>query len=662
MRTGGRLAALAGIAVALACLAASAVASPPPPTDLRVPGESDWHSLNSFELAWTTPAAGGPFAATHYRIRDPLGTPIAEAELSGVSDGVAGLRVPAAIGSYTAEVWLEDGAGEQGPAATALLRFDNVRPAPIEPRPPKGWIGRTAFPLRVRLAHPAGPQPISGIRGYAVGIDRVPGGAPCAAPDRCSEAETTLRGGIDDDELTIGALPEGISYLHAVAVSGSGMKSATSGQTALRVDITDPVTRLAGAPAGWTNRTASLSASATDGGSGMEPDGSGPTPFTAIRVDGGAPAIGLGGSVTTSVIDEGTHLIAYYARDAAGNVDDGAEDNGIANRDPQTAWVRIDRTPPSAAFANSENPRDPDLLRVRVADALSGPDLSRGWIGVRRAGSGDRFESLAPAPPEGHELRARWDSDSHPAGEYEFRAIAYDAAGNATVTSRRENGAAMVLSNPLKAVTTLRTSFRHGVLRRTAPYGRGILFAGRLTTGIDSPLGGMPVRIVERFAGGARPAERVSTVRTGPGGTFAIRTEPGPSRTIELAFDGSPTLARSDADPLQLQVRSRVRLRASSGVARVGGAPLIFRGRVAAAPGEIPPEGKAVQLQFRLPGLPWTEFRTVQTDRGGRFHYAYRFSDDDSRGVRFQFRAYAPAQDGWPYEPAGSRPVVVRGR
>jgi hypothetical protein len=68
-----------------------------------------------------------------------------------------------------------------------------------------------------------------------------------------------------------------------------------------------------------------------------------------------------------------------------------------------------------------------------------------------------------------------------------------------------------------------------------------------------------------------------------------------------------------------------------------------------------------VQLQFRAAGLPWTEFRTVQTNARGRFRYAYRFSDDDSRGVRFQFRAFVPTQGGWPYEPWGSRPVSVRG-
>ena len=76
----------------------------------------------------------------------------------------------------------------------------------------------------------------------------------------------------------------------------------------------------------------------------------------------------------------------------------------------------------------------------------------------------------------------------------------------------------------------------------------------------------------------------------------------------------------------------------------------------------IPSYGRPIQLQFRLPGDPWTEFRTVQTDAQGNFRYPYAFTDDDSRGIRFLFRAYAPPQPGWPYEPAVSRPVAVTGR
>lgn len=655
--------AVAGLAWGLA-IVGPAAASPGRPADLRVVGGSDtWHADNRFSLSWTSPVPGSPaLTATRYRVRNPQGATIDESRLSWVGDGIGPLIVPKVPGTYSAEVWFEDTAGTQGPPATVPLRFDDVRPAPIEPQPVNGWIGRTAFPLRVRLGHPPGTAPLSGIQGYAVAIDPTPGGAPCAAADHCSDAETALRGGVEDDELAIATLPEGTSYLHAVAVSGSGMKSATSGQAVIRVDTTDPVTRLAGAPAGWTNRTASLTANATDSGSGMEASGDGPLPFTAIRIDGGAPEIGLAGSIAASVIGEGVHRIAYYARDAAGNVDDGAQSNGVLDSPPRTAWVRIDRTPPSAGFANSQSPRDPELLRVRIADPLSRPDLSHGWIGVRPAGSGDRFDPLPPAPPEDGVLRARWNSDAYPVGNYEFRAIGYDVAGNAAVTTRRQNGEPMTLSNPLKAVTTLRAAFPRRGTQRIVRYGRGVLVGGRLIAGTGSPLSGMPVQIVERFAAGAQPAERVSTVQTARDGAFAIHAAPGPSRTVEVSFGGGPALTRSASDVLHLQVRSRVRLGASASVARVGGAPLVFRGQVVAPPGAIPPVGKSVQLQFRLPGLPWTEFRTVQTDRRGRFRYAYRFSDNDSRGVRFQFRAYAPAQDNWPYEPGGSGPVIVLGR
>ncbi len=662
MRQRQALFAIAGLAL-LASTASQAFASPPRPTDLRVVGGTDaWHPENHFSLDWASPAHGSPaLIATRYRIRDPGGTAIGESQVSRIEDGIGPLTVPAIPGTYSAEVWFEDAGGAQGLAATVSLRFDDVRPAPIEPQPIAGWVGRTAFPLRVRLNHPPGPPPLSGIRGYAFAIDAVPGGSPCAAADRCSDAETALRGGVADDELEIATLPEGTSYLHAVAVSGSGMKSATSGQTALHVDSVDPVTHLTGSPPGWTNRTVWLAANAADSGSGMETDGNGAGPFTAIRVDGGAPTIGPGGSVTANVVGEGVHQIAYYARDAAGNVDDGTTINGIANRPPRTAVVRIDRTPPSAAFSNAQDPRDPELLRVRIGDGLSGPDLSRGSIGVRAAGSGDHFEALPLTTAEDNELRARWDSDTFPIGDYEFRAIGYDAAGNTVATTGRQNGLPMVLSNPLKTATTLHASFHRGGLQRTAPFGRRVLLSGRLAIG-NSPLWGpMPVRVVERFATGAHPAVRVSTAMTDPSGIFSIRTAPGPSRTIAVSFDGSSVLTRSSARVLQLAVRSRVRLRASAASARVGGKPLIFSGQLIAQPGEIPAGGRSVELQFRLPGLPWAEFRTVQTDDRGRFRYPYRFSDDDSRGARFQFRAFAPAQEDWPYEPGGSRPVLVRG-
>ncbi|MGB7589106.1 MAG: hypothetical protein WBM00_10405 [Solirubrobacterales bacterium] len=663
---------------------------PPPPAALEVEyGEETWHAENRFRLTWENPAPGdgSPIVAVHYLVRNGLGAiAVAERRIGWPSTVIDGLRVPGP-GAYTAEVWLEDGAGNQGSPATAWLRFDDTRPGGVEPLVPPAWIGRTAFPYTVRLSRPAGAQPPAGFRGYAVSVDAAPDANPCTGADRCTDAETDLPGGPEDNAFAITGLPEGVSYLHSVAVSGSGMKSTTLGQALLRVDLTDPVTQLAGPPDGWTSQPVTLTATATDTASGM--GGGGPQavdPFTAIQVDGGAPTIGAGASVSTTVIAEGVHTIAYYARDAAGNANDGGSVNGVVDAPPSRAVVRIDRTPPTIAFANSQDPRDPELIVVRVTDALAGRDPSQGWIGVRRAGSGDRFEPL-PTEPGSSGLQARWNSDDYPPGRYEFWGAGYDLAGNSATTTQRLDGAEMLLSNPVKVPLRLRAGLgtlgvtSHAPQRipgrrrsyradqsselaeaKLVPFGRGATFSGQLTAAPDTSTEGLPVRIIERFAAGSEPLERESTVFSGRGGVFSISLAPGPSREVTAVFAGTHTLTRAASPPARLRVRSDVELKASSSMATIGGRPLIFQGRVASDGAAIPADGKSLEFQFRVPGTPWTTFRTIQTDRHGHFRYAYRFSDDDSRGVRFQFRAFAPAQNDWPYEPAGSKPVAVRGR
>jgi hypothetical protein len=658
------------------------------PDNLQVDGGAEaWHASPAFAVSWDNPP-GSSVAAVHYRVREPNGTLSYEEQIYSnprhPTQSISPIYVREIPGEYTVEIWLQDTGGEQGPTATTKLRFDDVRPRESAPLPISGWIGRAAIPYPVRLSHPGDPQPISGIKGYAVSVDSNPSGNPCAAADRCLDAETDLRGGPNDDLLAVEGLPEGTDYIHAVAVSGSGMKSQFVETTVVHVDTTMPVTRLAGLPSGWTNRPVTLTATAADATSGMSFGGA----FTAIRVDGGVPTTANGDSVSAAVIGEGVHDIAYYARDAAGNIDDGAGGGVKPNPPPSTAVVRIDRDAPAASFLNSQNPEDPELIEVRVADPMSGPDPSKGRIEVRRAASGEQFEAL-PTESAGGKLRARWDSDAYPAGEYEFRATGYDAAGNSATTGRRANGTSMLLPSPLKVPTAVRTGFggrtlvwhrcarrdgqRHcrreaieAFYRRPAtrlvPYGRGTLFSGRLVAGLGSPLGRMPVQVIESFDSGANPVQRVTTVEAGADGIFTAHLAPGPSRSVTAVFGGTRTLTRSAARPVRLEVRAGVRMRASAPVAAIGGRPAIFRGEVEADGAAIPPDGKTVQLQFRAPGVPWTEFRTVQTDARGRFRYPYSFTDDDSRGVRFQFRAFAPAQSDWPFEPASSGPVAVRGR
>lgn len=648
------LAAFCGLALPGA--AAANPVSPSRVVDLGIEDGGGWRADNVFWLEWSlhTPAGAPAVVAIHY-----------QAHSASYPDAVTPRRIPwrttyagpivlPASGEYLAEVWAEDALGQLTPRATVTLQMDQGRPAAIEPVLPGGWIG--AGPVQLRVTQPQAPLPLSGVRGYAVAVDRDPDGNPCASPPRCADAELDLRAGAGD-WLLLPGLPEGVVHVHAVAVSGAGLSSERVGTTVARVDATVPRVALQGLPAGWARGPVRLVAKASDGLSGMAPSGPG-GPFTAIAVDGGTPATAAGATAAVLVSGDGTHRVESYGRDAAGNVNAG----GGAGEPPATAAVRIDGSGPRVAFADRRDPADPERLEAIVADSLSGPSAARGTIGVRPARSRQPFRPLPTAVGEGR-LVARWDSDSYPDGSYEFEAIGYDEAGNVSSGVERANGSRMVLANPLKTRTVLEARLGgRGQGPRSVASGQSVRLTGRLVGAGRVPLAGQEVRVVETFDQGAVPESRLTTVRTGPDGGFALPVPPGPGREIEVAFAGTKTLARAAAQPLRLEVRGGVRMRASAATARIGGRPVVFRGRVARTGAALPADGLPVALQFRLPGLAWSEFRTVTANRRGGFRYRYAFADDDSRGVRFQFRAVVAARKGWPYAEGASRPIAVTGR
>lgn len=654
-------------AALLVCLAAfcglvlpgGAVAAPVSPTrvvDLGVEDGGGWRADNVFWLQWSlhTPAGAPAVVAIHYQVHSATYPDAVTPRRIPWRATYAGPIVLPASGEYLAEVWAEDALGQLTPRAAVTLRMDRGRPAAVEPVLPGDWIGAGA--VQVRVTQPREPLPLSGLRGYAVSVDRDPDGHPCASPPRCADAELDLRAG-GGDWLLLPSLPEGVVHVHAVAVSGAGLSSEQVGTAVARVDATVPRVALQGLPAGWARGPVRLVATASDGLSGMAASGL-DGPFTAIAVDSGTPTTAAGERATVLVAGDGVHRVKYYGRDAAGNVNPG----GGAGDPPAAATVRIDGSAPRVAFADRRDPADPERLEAIVADGLSGASGTRGTIGVRPARSRQPFRPLPTAVGEGR-LVAHWDSDSYPDGSYEFEAVGYDGAGNVSSGVERANGSRMVLANPLKTRTALEA--RLGGRRpgpRSVASGRSIRLAGRLVGAGRVPLAGQEIRVIESFDPGAVPESRLTTVRTGADGDFAVPVPPGPGRQIEVAFAGTKTLARAAAAPLRLDVRGGVRMRASAATARIGGRPVVFRGRVAAAGAALPASGLTVALQFRLPGLRWSEFRTVTANRRGEFRYRYAFADDDSRGVRFQFRAVVAARKGWPYATGASRPIAVTGR
>jgi hypothetical protein len=600
--------------------------------ELRAKAGSSWQAKRAFAIAWDPIAPANPTEAV-YRVYDSQGgLPVHfRRPLGEMLDDVV---VPPIPDTYTLEAWIENASGDDGPHSTTILRFDDAAPPPPGLDPPPGWV-LGAGPVSAGVDRPADPPPLSGIRGFAISVDRGGGSSPCGQPDRCLAEEIDLDA--EGGTLSLGTLPEGVHFLRAVAVSGAGVPSEVT-TAVVRVDGSAPSLGLDGLPAGWSNRPVLVAARANDPLSGMSAAGA-LGPFTAIAIDGAAPARALGDAVGTWVGGSGTHAVSYFARDAAGNLSS-----------PETATVRIDEAPPRVAFAATQDPAEPERIEATVSDPLSGPSTDRGWIGVRPAATRARFQPL-PTRNDGGRLVAVWDSDSYPSGKYEFLATGYDVAGNAATGSDRNRGGRMVLVNPLKAQVELKAGLDR------------LRFAGRLRRIGGEPVAGQNIVITETFAAGATPQRRTTAVATDRQGSFSLRLRPGPSRDVVARFAGTPLLSRVASRTIHLAAATRVRLRASSSTARVGGRPVVFSGRIARrGAGTSAVDRLPVELQFRFRGSAWSEFRTVEADPRGRFQYRYRFSDDDSRGVRFQFRAYIKGREGWPYGPGTSRPVQVTGR
>jgi hypothetical protein len=650
-------------------------------TGLEITDGGVWHADPTFYAHWD-PNPADKSSVVHWQVANSAtGAAVALGADTERWNGVT-VRVPPVPGVYLFEAnnWqlLVYGPDEFGPTVKVPMYFDNAPPRPVSIAAPTWVAAGTVVPIR--LSHPAAPLPVSGITGYAVSIDGVAEGVPCARADRCAGGEVDLAGGVGQDSTSLPAPPEGISYVHAVAVSGSGMASSSTATVAVGVDGTAPRVRLEGGPAGWAAGPVHLTAVATDELSGMAPAGPG-GPITAIGVDGAPPAQAPGPAASATVTGEGPHQVIFWARDAVGNAGDGS----LPFAHPATATVRIDETAPTVRFAVSD-PDDPERIEAIVGDLLSGPSPDRGEIAVRPAGTTGSFEPLPTAVTRGR-LVARWSSDDFPHGSYEFRATGYDAARN-SATNRDGDGPALVLQNPVKREARVAFGFGGAALvyprcaradghrrcrsatvrsfakrppNRTVPCCHGAVVGGRLADAAGAPLAGQAVEVVEDFAPGASSRTRATPLTTDATGYFHARLAPGPSRVVEARFAGTRHLTRAAGRSLRLRVRAAVRMKASTSRVLVGGAPVVFKGRIVHPEAPIPARGLPVQLEFRLPGMPWTEFRTVQSDAAGRFAYPYSFNDDDSAGVRFLFRAFVPATGDWPFVPATSRPVPVTG-
>lgn len=251
------------------------------------------------------------------------------------------------------------------------------------------------------------------------------------------------------------------------------------------------------------------------------------------------------------------------------------------------------------------------------------------------------------------------DTSGVPNGSYRLMVRVRDAAGNEQVA--QSESAVEVFNQPKPAAAAhvpayeLSARFK-GASRPTlsVQYGRRVSVTGRLTQGSQPAAAGIPIEVLERpDRRGAREV-REALVKTQADGSFsAVLATTRPSRRVRLAYrptGGGQVVSQT----LRLRVRAASRVRAS-----LRGRVVRFSGRVLSRP--IPRAGMRVLMEGRAPGSAWTAFKSLRTDRRGRFSGSYRLRVRRP-GVTLKIRVLVRAQGGYGYLTSRSGAVTLRVR
>jgi hypothetical protein len=208
------------------------------------------------------------------------------------------------------------------------------------------------------------------------------------------------------------SVADGNVQLHVVATDAAGNTTTSAPLTKL-VDNTKPSTT-DNAPSGWQSSPVTVTLSPSDAGSGVN--------VTEYSIDGN-PSYTVGTSVTIPApsdgSNDGTHTIAYFSVDNAGNIEN-----------VRSATVLIDATPPACGSCSAA-----DYLRGTVALSAN---PTAGGSGIQSvafeyspasAGTWTTIGTDTTAP-----YGVNWDTTSVADGHYDLRIVVTDNASNVTTT------------------------------------------------------------------------------------------------------------------------------------------------------------------------------------------------------------------------------------
>lgn len=348
---------------------------------------------------------------------------------------------------------------------------------------------------------------------------------------------------------------------------------------------------------------------------------------------------------------DGDWTMKLWLRDAAGN---NTPNNAVS------VHLRADTAAPSAVFSPVD-PADPTRVVVQASDATSG--IGSGAIDFKPHDA--TTWTSVPAKVDGGRLSANLPDETMADGVYDLRGHAVDRAGNERSTTTLSDGTPVTVTLPLRAPThvtggRLQTRKRKGkrvrylATRLRLRYGHRTRLRGRLADKDNKSMVATPIAVSELVDVPGASWQPVRMLTTSASGAYTFRTgKRGPSRTLRIRYEGTPTVRPTQVD-VHLAVAASSTIHRSKRTVRHGHA-VRFSGTLRG--GYVLP-GKLVQLQV-LNGGRWQTFANPRAKRDGSWTSVYKFRGGPRR---WTFRARIPSQPGYPFATGTTERTVVHVR
>ncbi len=200
----------------------------------------------------------------------------------------------------------------------------------------------------------------------------------------------------------------------------------------------------------------------------------------------------------------------------------------------------------------------------------------------------------------------------------------------------------------------------HAVLKthRLVGHGRRTTVSGWLGTYNGIALGGQTVEVLAAPDNGSNAFTPTTSVTTAVNGSWSARLPAGPSRLIEAAYGGGPTVEGSLSGTVREVVPARVKLLSVFPHRVPWGGTVRIVGQLVG--GYLPPGGALVRMRLGSGGAYTTYGVQEHVTGRGRFSSTYTFGAGLASVYRtFFFQAASLPMGAYPYAPSASGKITV---